>query len=476
MASISPEIAAHREWLGQIQPVGLVVSPSVLVKRNVGVDRQRGIEKQAQLRGLLEAQETLPSFLTFAREILEWPANLLAGSPAGPPLPNALTISLPEYDDTLSPTYALMAESGSPATDLHVEGGPDLRAQAGAGASPVHPLDSARDTQLGREESPAARDFSPADLVLLITVVSAGTDLDRPPADHRGWRASPHARLERLLREAGVPVGLLFNGASLRLVYAPRGESSGHLTFNLASLTETLARPMVSALDALLGVNRVTDVLPDDQRLPALLRESRRYQNEVSTALAGQVLEALWELLRGFQRADDDSKGVLLGAALREDPHEVYGGLLSTLMRLVFILYAEDRGLMPQSDVYQRHYAVSGLFERLREDQARYPDTMDARYGAWAQLLSLFRLIHDGGATATYGSPRGTGGCSIPTRTRSSRGGPPTAPVSLARRWKRRGCQTAPSSVCCRTCSSWTVSACRIAPSTSSRSAQFTKP
>ena len=57
-------------------------------------------------------------------------------------------------------------------------------------------------------------------------------------------------------------------------------------------------------------------------------------------------------------------------------------------MRLVFILYAEDRGLMPGSDVYQKHYAVSGLFERLREDAARYPDTMDARFGAWAQLLA----------------------------------------------------------------------------------------
>lgn len=80
---------------------------------------------------------------------------------------------------------------------------------------------------------------------------------------------------------------------------------------------------MVSALWALLGVQRVTDVLPDDQRLLALLRESRRYQNEVSTALAGQVLEALWELLRGFQRADDASKGDLLRELLREDPHEV---------------------------------------------------------------------------------------------------------------------------------------------------------
>ena len=41
-------------------------------------------------------------------------------------------------------------------------------------------------------------------------------------------------------------------------------------------------------------------------------------------------------------------------------------------MRLVFVLYAEDRGLMPRGDVYQKHYSISGLFERLRDDEARY--------------------------------------------------------------------------------------------------------
>ena len=39
--------------------------------------------------------------------------------------------------------------------------------------------------------------------------------------------------------------------------------------------------------------------------------------------------------------------------------------------RLVFVLYAEDRGLMPRSEVYQKHYSISGLFERLRDDEAR---------------------------------------------------------------------------------------------------------
>ncbi len=66
-------------------------------------------------------------------------------------------------------------------------------------------------------------------------------------------------------------------------------------------------------------------------------------------------------------------------------------------MRLVFVLYAEDRDLLSSDEVYQKYYAVTGLFERLREDAGRHTDTMDHRYGAWAQLLTLFRLVHDGG-------------------------------------------------------------------------------
>src|SRR5262249_32473188 len=81
---------------------------------------------------------------------------------------------------------------------------------------------------------------------------------------------------------------------------------------------------------------------------------------------------------------------------LARDPDQVYAGLLTVLLRLVFLLYAEDRGLMSDDEVYVQHYSVTGLFERLRADAGRYPDTMDQRYGAWAQLLALFRLVHGG--------------------------------------------------------------------------------
>src|SRR5579862_2038502 len=334
MAQTPPELLAHREWLGQIEPVGLVVSPNVLVRQGVFVDRQRSIDVQTKLAVLAGdgEQARVADAVAFFRDILDWPESSLAGSSSGAPIPDALVAALPEYEDHIRPTYALAD--------------PD----------------------------------KPHEWQILIQVTPA-QDFDAKPAegDAHGWRASAHARLERLLRETNVAIGILFDGTSLRLVYAPKHESSGHLTFKFKDLLETQGRPMAGALGKLLGAESVTDIGAPTQRLSLLLRESRKSQNDVSTALAGQVLEALWELVRGFQHANEASKGQLLEHAMREAPNEVYGGLLTTLMRLVFVLYAEDRGLMPAGDVYQRHYSVAGLFERLREDAARYPDKMDAR-------------------------------------------------------------------------------------------------
>ena len=133
----------------------------------------------------------------------------------------------------------------------------------------------------------------------------------------------------------------------------------------------------------------------EQARLPALLARSREAQAEVSTQLARQVLAALYELLRGFVAAD--ARHGALPALARESPGHLYSGLIVVLMRLVFLLYTEDRGMMPGHPVYQQHYSLGGLFARLRADAAAYPDTMDQRFGAWAQLLSLFRLVYGGG-------------------------------------------------------------------------------
>ena len=347
--------------------MGLVVSPPALVATQTYVQRNI-IPEQQILLGLVhkekiaigpdgdkEEQPFIPDFPEFCIQFLGWRPTDIAGMEGSPEIPESLSIALPDYGETLSPNFAV----------------PDPD--------------------------------KPGDWILLVQKLPVATDFDSAAKkDDRHWHATPQARFERLLRETKVPIGLLFNGIQLRLVYAPSGESSGYLTFPVKAMCEVAGRPIVSALHMLLSAERLF-TLESSRRLPAILREGRKYQNEVSTALAEQVLAALNELLRGFQAANDATKNELLGEVLASDPNHVYGGLLTSLMRLVFVLYAEDRGLLPADPIYVNSYSVEGLFERLREDAARYPDNMDQRYGAWSQLLTLFRLIYDG---AKYGTTR----------------------------------------------------------------------
>ena len=185
---------------------------------------------------------------------------------------------------------------------------------------------------------------------LLVRILEPGDDFDRIVRGHGRLEASAHGRLERLLRQTRVPAGLLFNGRTLRLLSAPYGESSGWLDLHVVDMAQTAGRPISTALRLLLNQQRLLS-LPRAQRLAALLNDSRKFQNEVSERLAGQVLHGLYELLRGFQAAHDASGAELLRQPLAEHPDEVYRALLTVILRLVFLLYAEERDMLPE-DAY----------------------------------------------------------------------------------------------------------------------------
>lgn len=347
-------IDVHREWLGYVQPVGLLVAPAALVHRGVLPDRniaalQESLDTLVRSTEAREPEVRAHEFPAFAQSFLGWAPGDLAGAPAGPQLPADLGVDLIEYGERLLPTYAVVAPEGS--------------------SVPWQ---------------------------MLIGVESDNVEFDRAlPDDGKRWAASPHARFERLLRETNVSVGMLTNGRSFRLVYAPKGETSGFADFDLEPMLEVSGRPMLSAFYMLLKVERLYGA--PEQNLPALLAESREYQETVSKELAEQVVAALNELLRGFHAADLRTHRTTTVDLTLTDPDHIYAGLLTALLRLVFVLYAEDRDLFPRSDVWEQNYALGGLFERLRDDAALYPDTMDDRYGAWPQLLALWRLIYGGG-------------------------------------------------------------------------------
>ena len=273
----------------------------------------------------------------------------------------------------------------------------------------------------------AVRELEPKeggpDWQLLVRVLEPGEDFDRVARGNGQLEASAHGRMERLLRQTGVPAGLLFNGRALRLLSAPRGESSGWLDFGVADMVQTAGRPISTAMRLLLNQPRLLG-LPRAQRLAALLEDSRKFQNEVSERLAEQVLHALYEMLRGFQAAHDASGGELLRQPLAEHPDEVYRALLTVILRLVFLLYAEERDMLPEDETFLRYYSLAGLYERLREDAALFPDTMNQRYGAWAQLLVLFRMIHDGAESGEMRLPRRHGVLFDPDRFKFLEGRP----------------------------------------------------
>jgi hypothetical protein len=361
------------EWLDHIRPVGLVVAPR-LIKHLGLVPSPQTAADNGLIKDLIHDDPDTPALgdpWTFVRDVLGWEAHLVAGAPGGPPLPDALSVPVTEQATVLTPTWAVGTGEG--------------------------------------------------DWRLLVCVEQAGVGPDAR-ASLDGWEATPHQRFERLLRETGVFAGLLVTEGKdkagsycpeLRLIYAPKGETSGWLAFPIRPMREIAGRPMLGGLKLLLDQFRLFSDA-EDRRLPALLARSRAAQDQVSEQLAGQVLGALYELLRGLDDAEAGAPaGVprLIRDLARHDPDHLYDGLLAALMRLVFILYAEDRELLPSlpdaRELYEKNYSVRGLYADLVEAAGLNPDTMDERQGGWGRLLALFRLIHSGHRSGFIQARRG---------------------------------------------------------------------
>ena len=335
----------HIEWIGMAQPEGLVVTPATLKAAEANItwpvtDLQETLREYAGTKKEKVVGD-LPGFL---RDILGWSEDLVV---SGADIPPSLRVTV-DGSGPLAPTFAVRSAD---------------------------------------EEN-----------VFVLLVGEAGTvggDLDAAGDDKR-WTASPHQRFERLLRETRVHVGLLTNGKAFRLVHAPKGETAGWVTFRLDEMLTVDGRPLLGAFHMLLNPRRLVS-LDGDKRLAALLQASREYQSTVSSTLREQVLAALRALLVGFQNADRLAEGAILGGYRRGHLDEVYKGLVTVLMRSVFVLFAEERNLLPMDrELYGQSYSLTELYKQLVEDKGRFGDTIEDRYGAWARIISLFRILHDG--------------------------------------------------------------------------------
>lgn len=246
----------------------------------------------------------------------------------------------------------------------------------------------------------AVVDKSEENTLLLVKTLEDGVSPDER-GTVKGWDGVTHQQaFDRHLRDTGVEAGLLITPTHYRLTYSPRGETPGYLEWPIEGMATTAGRPMLGGFKLILNKEALWG--REHRRLHHILKESREKQNSVSTKLAGQVLGALYTLLRGFTEAADADLSEKMEAIADQEPHHFYEGLLTVLLRLVFVLFAEDRDLLPSSNsqkaksLYDNGYSIRELFGELEQDAALYPDTMHDRYGAWGRLAGLFKLIHDG--------------------------------------------------------------------------------
>src|ERR1019366_3743474 len=76
------------------------------------------------------------------------------------------------------------------------------------------------------------------------------------------------------------------------------------------------------------------------------------------------------------------------------EPVELYEAGLTVMMRIVFLLSAEERGLLLLGDGrYEANYAASTLRMQLRSESE---EILERRWDAWSRLLSIFRAVYGG--------------------------------------------------------------------------------
>ena len=281
-------------------------------------------------------------------DFLAWSDELVSG----PDVPAAWATAVPEYQTTVRADFALV--------------GPD-----------------------------ADRDTPPR---LLGLITEPGTRAGaRPRTGTSSWNSSPADRLAYALRAQRVPLGLVTDGTEWALVCAPPGGTTATATFTRhAWLDEP---DTLKAFHALLGRLRFFGV-PDSQTLPALLRLSLERQEEITERLSEQSRAVVEMLVATIGRADITHKertgSPLLPAGV--EPAEVYQAAVTVLMRLVFLLYAEERGLLPlDDDTYAATYAASTLAGQLREQANEYGEnTLEQSSAAWHRILATSRAVHRG--------------------------------------------------------------------------------
>jgi type I restriction-modification system DNA methylase subunit len=219
-----------------------------------------------------------------------------------------------------------------------------------------------------------------------------GRNLDETIKSHKDPTSSnPAAQITFYMQHSNMPWGILTNGQRWRLYHRDTA-------YKLDRFYEVDLEELLQANDPQLFLYFYVFFRRqafDDQPLSLanLLRESNDYARGIGDTLKEQAYLALRHLAQGFL---DYPKNHL--STNDADLQHIYDNSLIVLYRLLFILYAESRQLLPirESKLYRKHYSLYSITEYVRTTISDGCHLLADTGLLWCRLRELFHLIDVG--------------------------------------------------------------------------------
>ena len=207
-----------------------------------------------------------------------------------------------------------------------------------------------------------------------------------------GQSETPARQIRRYLTTADIETdgalrwGILTNGRMWRLYdQRARPRESGYFEADLGAILNGDSEHDLRVFHLLFRRGSFLGVDSGPSFLEMALEEGRRYGERVADDLSDVVFDVFLELLQGVADMSDANLPAIREAAL------------IFLYRILFVFYAEDRGLLPMHDsVYQGY----GLRKRVRDDigerLGQRQCFSDSATNYHDHLATLFRMIDTG--------------------------------------------------------------------------------
>src|SRR6266705_1664181 len=175
---------------------------------------------------------------------------------------------------------------------------------------------------------------------------------------------NPSYQIAFYMQHSGLEWGILTNGRLWRLYHRATAHKLDH--FYEVDLPMLLQRGDLEQFLYFYAFFHRSAFDAHPLGVSAILKESIDYAQGVGESLKRQVYEALCHVAQGFLDYAPDGLTPDDPAALKE----IYDNSLILLYRLLFILYAEARNLLPISDsnVYAEDYSLRSMAQAIARD------------------------------------------------------------------------------------------------------------